>query len=203
MNGEWRMANSEFRTARGNGARLFSSFAIRHSTFCINLAIAALIVAGCAAPRRSFQPEQNVSALSDVLFLHYLATVPVVTVDEGFRAVLMLVDAPGDVSTFPARRAVLADMGAIKAAWELEPEQVLDKGTLAHMVRTVSGLAPGLNELWLSPLGVGDRRYALKTCVYAGVMSPGLSYAPVTGGELLSVITKAESHPASSRPNGA
>ena len=197
MNGVWRIPNGESRTARGDGARLLSSFVIRYSTFCIHLATAALIVAGCAAPRRSYEPEQDVSALSDVLFLHYLATVPVVTVDEGFRAVLMLVDTPEDVSTFPARRAVLAHMGAIKPAWELEPEQVLNKGTLAHMVRTVCGLPPGLNELWLSPLGLGDRRYALKTCVYVGVMSSGLSYAPVTGGELLSVITKVESHLAS------
>ena len=190
MNGEWRIANGESQTARGDGKRLFSSFAIRHSIFCIHLATAALIATGCAAPRRSYQPEQDVSALSDVLFLHYLATVPVVTVDEGFRAVLMLVDAPGDVSTFPARRAVLAHMGAIKPAWELEPEQVLDKGTLAHMVRTVCGFPPGLNELWSSRLGLGDRRYALKTCVYVGMMSSGLSYAPVAGGELLSVITR-------------
>jgi hypothetical protein len=174
--------------------RSHSSSAIRYSMFCVGLLIAALLAPGCAAPRRMYQPEQDVVSLPDTVFLHYLTTVPVVTVDEGFRAVLMLVDAPSDASTFCGRREVLERLGAIKPAWNVEPDQVLDKGTLAHMVRTVCDLPLGFNELWLSRLGLGDRRYALRTCVDLGVMSYGLSYAPVTGGELLSVITKAESY---------
>ena len=48
--------------------------------------------AGCALPHRSIQPAHNQAELDDLRFTHYLATVPVVTVNEGARAVLMLIE---------------------------------------------------------------------------------------------------------------
>ncbi|UCF35019.1 MAG: hypothetical protein JSV78_06870 [Phycisphaerales bacterium] len=158
------------------------------------LLVAYLCAGGCGAPKRSFQPEQDVDALNDAVFLHYVATLPVVTVDEGYRAVLMLADLPERPRTFEERGAALEKLGAVKPDWGLEADWVLDKGTLGYMLRTICDLPMGFNELWLSRMGIGDRRYALKTCVHEGLMPYAPAYEPVTGGELLAAVTKAETY---------
>ncbi|GAF69285.1 unnamed protein product, partial [marine sediment metagenome] len=131
-------------------------------------------------PRRTFQPEQDEASLDDVSFLHYLATVPVVTVDEGMRAVLLLTGDSTQWPTFEKRYEELRGRGAVKAAWRLRSGRILDKGTLAYMLRTVCSGARSLNEILASKTGIGDRRYALKACVDEGVLPHGLAHEPVT-----------------------
>jgi hypothetical protein len=160
----------------------------------VTLLMASLGVGGCGAPKRSFHPEQDVDALNDTVFLHYVATLPVVTVDEGYRAVLMLADLPERPRTFQERGAALEKLGAVKPDWGLEADRVLDKGTLGYMLRAICNLPMGFNELWLSRMDIGDRRYALKTCVHEGLMPYAPAYEPVTGGELLAAVTKGESY---------
>ncbi len=148
--------------------------------------------AGCSMPQRAYQPDQDPTTLDDVSFLHYLATVPVVTVDEGMRAVLLLAVERGQWPTFERRYEELRRRGAVAAAWHLKANRLLNKGTLAHMLRTVCDLPRSLSEVAASRTGLGDRRYALKTCVHEGILAYGLPREPVTGGELLSSLTKAE-----------
>lgn len=150
------------------------------------------LVGGCAAPQRAFSPAQDPATLDDVSFLHYLATVPVVSVDEGMRAVLLLTDSPARHKTFEQRFQALHEHGAAKKAWKLAADQILDYGTLAFMLRVTGELPPSLNERLASVTGLGDRRYALKTCIYEGLLPHGLSGQPVTGGELLSALTEFE-----------
>lgn len=160
----------------------------------------ALLSAGCLAPQRTFQPEQDPNTLDEVAFLHYLATVPVVTVDEGMRAVLLLKEVPIQPPTFDRRFESLQQVDAVKTTWRLSSERILDKGTLAYMLSAVCGLPRSFNELIAWTTGLGERRYALKTCVYEGLMPYGRSHEPVTGGELLSALTAAESYLASRSP---
>jgi hypothetical protein len=163
--------------------------------------VASLCAGGCGAPKRSFQPEQDVDALSDAVFLHYIATVPVVTVDEGYRAMLMLAGLPERPRTYEERAAAMEKLGAIKPGWGLEADQVLDKGTLGYMLQVICDLPTGFSELWLSPMGIGDRRYALKACVHEGLLPYAPVYEPVTGGELLAAVTKAETYIAMHGPD--
>jgi len=142
--------------------------------------------------QRAFRPELNPDALSDVAFLHYLATVPVATVDEGMRAVLILVDDRSGARTFEKRTQVLHEQGVVRQSWNLTCGQILDKGTLAYMLRRVCGVSPSVGEVLASCTGLGDRRAALKTCVDAGLLPYGVSTEPVKGGELLSAIAEAE-----------
>ncbi len=151
-----------------------------------------VVVAACAMPQRTFQPEREPASLDDVSFLHYLATVPVVTVHEGMRAVLLLTDDSDKGTTFERRYEVLHGRGAVKLSWRLKPGRILSKGTLAYMLRTICRLPRGFNEALSSSTGFGDRRYALKTCIDEGLIPYGLSHEPVTGGELLSALTNAE-----------
>jgi hypothetical protein len=147
----------------------------------------------CTAPRRTWTPPQDPTQLDDTAYLHYLATVPTVTVEEGSRAVLLLIGPTDRSATFEQRWAELEQKGAVKAAWRRSPGDTLDKGTLAYMLRVICDVPPGLNDLLAARTGLGDRRYALRTCVYHGMLSYGLPHDPVTGGELLSALSAAES----------
>lgn len=154
--------------------------------------VSVALATGCTQPRRSFQPTVDPDALDDISFVHYLATVPVVTVDEGLRAVLQLTDANARSMTYSERSVTLQRRGAIKASWYLQADRILDKGTLGYMLRNICSLPRGFAEALADKTGLGDRRYALKTCIDAGVLPYGVPHAPVTGGELLSALTVAE-----------
>ena len=155
----------------------------------IGMLLVIVTTPGCVTPRRTFQPEFDPAQLDDVAFVHYLATAATVTVAEGLRAVVLLLpaDERGDASR---PRELLTNRGAFKEGWRLDSDATLDKGTLAFMLRTVCSLPRSLSETAWS--GFGDRRFALHTCVDAGLLPYGASHDPVRGGELLSALTKAE-----------
>jgi hypothetical protein len=135
--------------------------------------------------------------LDDVAFLHYLATVPVVTVDEGMRGLLLLRGEGAKPVTFNERHVAFCRLGVVKASWHLSPGQILDKGTLAYMLREVCGLRRGFNERLAGVVALGERRYALKACMDQGLMSYGLAREAVSGGDMLSALTNAEHYLAS------
>ena len=153
---------------------------------------AFVLLCGCVAPARRWQPETPPDDLDDLPYVHYLSRVPVVTVDEGMRAVLMLRGSTRQWPTFEQRQEELRRLGAVKDAWGLEHDQILNKGTLAYMLRTVCALPKSLSEVLAAPTGLGDRRYALRTCVDQGVLPYGRAADPVSGGELLTALTGAE-----------
>ncbi len=156
------------------------------------VAVLFVMCTSCAMPLRSFEPVQDPDTLNDVAFTHYLATVPVVSVAEAARAVLMIVGSSEQWPTFEQQWDELSRRQAIKPAWRLQPGQVLDKGTLAYMVRTLCDLPRSFNETLASSTGVGERRYALRTCIDQGLLPAGRPHDPVTGGEILSTVTRAE-----------
>ena len=143
-------------------------------------------------PRRTLEPERDTAQLDDVGFLHYLATVPAVTAGEGMRAVLLLAGPTSRWATFEEQREELLRIGAIKPAWRLHADDALDKGTLAFMLRAVCRLRRGVNEKLTMAMGFGERRYALKSCIDERLLYYGVTTDPVTGGELLSALTRAE-----------
>jgi len=158
------------------------------------LAFALSLTTGCVQPKRSLTPEVDPATLNDTVFLHYLARTPLVTVDEGQRAVLLLVGSTDQWPTPEARSKELSQRGAIKSAWRLDQDGVLDVGTLAHMLRVVCDAPPGLNDRLGSWIGWGDRRAALKTCAFEDLLPYSVPHAPVTGGALVSALTRAEAY---------
>jgi hypothetical protein len=124
--------------------------------------------------------------------LHYLATVPVATFDEASRAILVLAGDERSSGTFTERFEALRERGAVKRSWGLSAGDVVDKGTLAHMLKHVCGLPSGLGDTLASLTGWGDRRAALRTCVDSGILPYGVASEPVRGGELVAAMTEAE-----------
>ena len=173
----------------------------RRATVRLGLAVVVFMpLIGCSLPKRQFVPERDPSRMSDDIFLHYLASVPVVTVDEGMRAFLLL---RGPSSKWPGhnlRKGELLRIDAVELRWKLPPYQVLDKGTAAHMLRTICDLPTGVNEHIARVTHIGQRRYALRACVDAGLMPYGRATDPMTGGDLLAALTKADEYLADDRP---
>lgn len=152
----------------------------------------SILPTGCTLPRRTFEPVCDPAQLDDVGFVHYLATVPTLTVEEGVRAVLLLRGSTSQWPTYELQSAELLRLGALSDRWTLRAGDTLDKGSLAFMLRTVCRLPRSFNELLATSTGLLQRRYALKNCVDRGLLSHGLPTDPVTGGEMLSTLTTAE-----------
>ena len=173
-----------------------SPFAIRQSTFSVVLTLLMFQV-NCIAPRRVITPRVDPSTLDDTAFLHYLATVPTVSVAEGVRAVGLLARPTQRFATFEDQRKHLESLGAVKSSWRLRPHDTLDKGTLAYMLTAICNTPRSIGETTSAVIGFGDRRYALKTCIDEGLLPYGVAHDAVTGGELLSAVIKAERYPVS------
>lgn len=191
VNSEWRMG-----VRQGPPGVVFHSiFDIRYSTLTVAVALLMLQV-NCIAPRREIVPPVDPSTLDDTAYLHYLATAPTVSVAEGVRAVGLLAYPTQKLTTFEDQRSHLESVGALKSGWRLRPHDTLDKGTLAYMLTAICKTPRSLNETASAVTGLGDRRYALKTCIDEGLLPYGVAHDAVTGGELISAMTKSERYPA-------
>lgn len=148
-------------------------------------------VCGCAQPRQA-EPEVNPDDLSDEGFQVYIARAPLITVDEAYRAILILADGEDTSQNFEERREKLESRGIARAAWRLESESVIDAGSLAFMVCQVCEIRGGVNSMLFGSWGLGDRRYALRELIYREMIDEMIDYQYVTGAELHGLIRKAD-----------
>lgn len=164
----------------------------RTKRFAVATAVFALS-AGCAGVR-NYEPSVAPDSLDGTSFLHYLGTVPVASVGEGCRAILLVADGTENFGTHEQRYAELVRRNMVRPAWRLQPDHILDKGTLAFMAARVCRLPGGVNTHLLASWGLGDRRYALKDAAAAGLMSYDTPDRAVRGGELLSTLGKIDDY---------
>lgn len=167
----------------------------RHARVTFGLILGCVVLAlgsGCATKDRTFRPTVEVDRLSDIEFTHYLASVPVASVDEGLRATLLLTGDSTRWPTYHDRRGELVRRGALRERWRLRKDAVLDLGTLAYLLRDTCSVPRGVNDVLFGSWGAGDRRYALRACTNAGVLPYGRPSDAVTGGQLLAAITAAD-----------
>ena len=157
------------------------------------LIVIFLAATGCSQTRTRLEPNPDPALMDDVTFLHHLRTRPVVSVDEGMRAVLLLRGSTEQWPTYKERRMELERLEAVQAAWNLHADARLDKGTLAYMVHGIAALRPSVNDRLASLTGLGDRRYALRTCIHEGLMPYGIAAEAVTGSELVALLASLES----------
>src|SRR5262249_12073876 len=139
------------------------------------LPLLTLLLGACAMPRKE-NPEVDPNTLGDVEFQGYLADVPLVTVDEAYRAMLILADGEDTSKTFDERREKLESRGIARPQWGLRPENIVDKGTVAFMVCRICKIRGGVNMHVFGALGLGDRRYAMREVVYEKLMDESSDY---------------------------
>jgi hypothetical protein len=157
------------------------------------LAGLAALLAGCSNVR-NYEPQLDPETLDGTTFLHYLGTVPVVSVEEGCRAILLVADGVETFGSYPERYDELVRRGVIRTSWGLRPDHVLDKGTLAYMAARVCKLPRGVNSHLLGSWGLGDRRYAMRDVIAAGIMPYDVPEHAVRGGELLAALGKIDEY---------
>lgn len=155
------------------------------------VALCSLALVGCAGPRK-VHPEINAQELSDEGFELYLAQVDVVTVDEAYRAMLILADGADGRETFEERRAELEGRGIAKAAWRLKGENIIDAGSVAYMVCRICEIRGGVNRALLGSWGLGDRRYALRELTYRQMLDEMVDYQYMTGASLHTLMRRAD-----------
>lgn len=191
--------NHGFRSPASNFTRGYSPAPLR-GDWKTNWRVPALVLVGLfgtlggCAYSRQYEPSVDPNTLSDVQFVHYLVTVPVVTVEEGCRAVMIAADGEDSFSDHGERYAAMEQRGLVRAAWKLEGQQVLDTGTLAFMLSKVCSLPPSVNSVLLGSWGLGDRRYALKQAVRYNLIRYAPPYKSVTGGEMVAALASADEY---------
>lgn len=146
---------------------------------------------GCAGPRPS-KPEIDGSSLPDAIFPAYLAEVELVTVDEAYRAMLILADGEDTSENFDQRRQKLESRGIAKAEWGLQPENVIDAGSAAYMVCRICDIDGGVNMRLFGHVGLGDRRYALREVIYREMLDDAVDYQYMTGGAFFALFRNAD-----------
>lgn len=156
-------------------------------------ALGLMLAAACLGPRTT-PVDSDPDKLADLEFQAYLADLPTVTVAEAYRAMLILADGKDPYKTFDERKTALESRGIARPAWNLAPDHVIDKGSVAYMVCRICRLRGGVNLLVFGSLGVGDRRYALRELVYRGLCEDSVHYQALTGGELVAILTKADAY---------
>ncbi len=148
------------------------------------------IVPGCTGPRQE-PPDVKASELSDEGFQAYLAEVNLVTVDEAYRAMLILADGQDTSKNFEERKQTLESRGIARSVWNLQPENVADSGSVAYMVCKICQIRGGVNMHLFGSWGLGDRRYALRELVYREMIDEAVDYQYMTGAALYSLMRKA------------
>jgi hypothetical protein len=202
LNGSWEGERTREPIVRGTGFGLPPSRACKrklelqtnvrvHVTVLAGLVL-ILLTGGCGRPRKT-QPPVDPATLDDAAFQAYLADVPVVTVDEACRAMLVLADGHDATKDWSQRSQELLRRGWIRSAWGLRPDYMVDRGTVAYMICKICKIHGGVDRLILGSWGLGDRRYAYRELVYRDLMPPGTEYEVVTGGQMVGLMGKADS----------
>ena len=159
------------------------------------MVVAALLAPTGCVTARTEPPAIDYNTLDDLDFMHdYIAKQPLVTVDEACKAILILADGEDKAQNFDERRAKLAERGILRESWGLAGDDYIDKGTLAYMVAQVCQMTGGVNRMILGSWGLGDRRYALRELRFRKVITSGVDYAFLTGGELMGILHRADEY---------
>jgi hypothetical protein len=107
---------------------------------------------------------------------------------DACRAVLSLVKDEHSDDDFAAVHKDLEGRGIVDAGWALAEESPLDRGTLAYMLCRALGIKGGVTMGLFGP----SRRYALRECLYLGLIPSGTTGQYLSGRELLDVLGNVE-----------
>jgi hypothetical protein len=136
--------------------------------------------------------EPDCQGVDEMDFLDCMVKKTKCTVADAARATCMLATG-GDVGkTYTDRYQYLLENKMVRPEWKLQPEQWVDRGTLAYMFLKAGGLKGGVNLLIFGSWGLGDRRYAYREMRYHELMDEGVDYCCVSGPEMVTALGKVD-----------
>lgn len=151
---------------------------------CTVLTLACCALIGCRATLPADLSPGPVPA-GNAELTGYIAELPYVTADAGYRAGYTLWKGEPFDGEFDAVRQELRS-GKIIGEWEKTPDELLSRAEVGYMVARAIELRRGLN--WqLTGLG----RYAWRELAYLGIVSASSEYGYVPGGEFLGILGRA------------
>jgi hypothetical protein len=155
-------------------------------------AIMLLLLVGCAVTRP--HPKIDPATLDRDSFLSWLADQPMVSAAEAYRAMLLAATDQDPGSDFAQNQQEVFRRDIARPEWKLQPDQAVDKATVAFMALQVAKVRGGINlNLFGRALHLGDRRYAFREAVYEGAPWDATTpYMVLTGGEFVSLLTWAD-----------
>ncbi len=173
----------------------------RHKWFIFGIVIAVSSI-GCQQKIAKLKDEyRNNSEMTDtqkikdeVEFIDQMTRKSKCTVADAVRAVCILVNGKDIGNSYEERYNFLKNKGIVREQWVLNPDDWIDKGTLAYMLCKAAGIKGGINmRVFGELLGIGDRRYAYRELVYRELIeSDGVDYNYVSGPELVTITGKVD-----------
>jgi hypothetical protein len=161
-----------------------------------------ITLAGCSYKRAAITTTQEATAtapaepdcqvVDEMDFLDCMVKKIKCTVADAARATCMLATG-GDIGkNYPDRYQYMLDCGLVRKEWKLQPDQWIDRGTLAYMFLKAAGMKGGINMHLFGSWGLGDRRYAYREMRYYELMDEGVDYCCVSGPELVTALGKVD-----------
>ncbi len=149
-----------------------------------SLVLCAALAGGCSQTRK-FQPTIDPNTLGDTQFIHYLGSVPVVSFSEACRAMVIAGEGTDSFENFSQRYDYLQQKGVVRDCWHVNPDDVLNLGTLSFMASKTCELPESVCTVLFGSWGLGDRRYALRQTAYYDIVCYNSPCKIVSGGEML------------------
>ena len=133
-------------------------------------------------------------SVDEMDFLDCMVRKPKCTVADAVRAIGIFVAGEDPGKNYDQRYEYLLERKIVRTAWKLNPDQWIDRGTLAYMMLKSADIKGGINMLLLGSNGLGDRRYAYREMMYLNLMQEGVDYNFVSGPELVTAIGKLDDY---------
>ena len=155
------------------------------------LAIAVVGVAtGCGRPNmKVVSAAATLPANEDsAAFLDRMSSLDTVGENDAMRSILLLLDEKDTAGSFEKRVKLLADRNIVPANWDFAAHRPITRGKFAYMIYQASKFPGGIILTLTGP----SQRYCLRELQYHQVMASGALFAPVTGMELVGVLTRAD-----------
>ena len=106
--------------------------------------------------------------------------------NEALALVLMLKNGQDDCNNFAERYNQLIKQGFIKSKWKMQPNDSVTKGAFAYLVCKALDIKGGV-MMHIIP----SQRYAYREAVYLGLISSGAENEPLTGPEVVGIMSRA------------
>jgi len=152
--------------------------------------VMGMILGGVALAAVAATVRADTPGDTDAEFFMALSYKQVAMMDDGYKAVALLSRGQFDLRDAAAARDYLVGSKIARSGWPTAADAPLTKGRLAYMVCQALGIKGGVTMRLFGP----SQRYCLAECQYLELMTGGADYEHVTGGELVSVIDRADQY---------
>ena len=172
-----------------NGKRTSSVF--RLPAGLIFLA-AAVCQSGCGSSSLRISGGEAALANDDgsAGYLDRISSAEKVSQNDAFRGVLMLLEIDDAKDTFRGRTEKLVAKGIVDSWWDFQADKPITRGKVAYMLYQACKVSGGVILTLTGP----SRRYCLRELQYQGFVSKGSVFAPVTGGEYVGILARADAY---------